>query len=114
MVCDDDTGISEVIKIILENNNYNVLTLNTGKAIQKTIKDFKPDVLLLDLWMPGIDGEEITKILKREEATKNLPIIVISALSETAKIAKNSKADDFLPKPFDMDELLKKVKTHTS
>lgn len=109
LVCDDDPGIVEVIKIILEENKYNVQTIQTGKGIQKQIGHFKPDLIFLDLWMPGIDGKEITKVLKRDPRTKKIPIIIISALNDTESISSDIGADDFISKPFAIPDLLEVV-----
>jgi DNA-binding response OmpR family regulator len=106
LVCDDDRSILEVIKIILEENGFGVLTLQTGKGILKKVKDYRPDLILLDIWMPGIDGKEITKLFKKDKDTKDIPIIIISALNETQKLSKNIGADGFLSKPFEMTDLL--------
>lgn len=106
LVCDDDAGILEVTKIILEENGYIVKTLSSGKGIQKQIKDFKPDMLFLDIWMPGIDGKEITTILKRDPESQNIPIVIVSALNDTKEIAKETGADGFLSKPFTIADLL--------
>ncbi len=114
LVCDDDDGILEVISIILQEQQYDVQTSVNGKAIIKKVKAFCPDVILLDIWMPGIDGREVTKLLKREPQTAGIPIIVISALNDTEKIAKDCGADDFMTKPFDMDDLLEKVHVHAN
>lgn len=110
LVCDDDAGVVEVIRIILEEAGHKVKTLNSGKAIQKRVQQYLPDVILLDIWMPGIDGRLVTKLLKNNPNTKHIPIIVISALNDTEKIAKEAGADDFLAKPFEMNHLLTKVK----
>ncbi len=112
LVCDDDQGILEVTKVILETNGYETVTLDNGRAIQKKVKSFKPDLILLDLWMPGIEGKEITYLLKKNPETKGIPLIIVSAVSELDKIAGSTSADGFLPKPFDMNELLKLVKKH--
>lgn len=109
LVCDDDQSILEVISIILEQNKYQVKTLSSGKAIKKNIDIFKPDLIFLDLWMPGIEGSEITQLLKRDEKTRSIPIIIISALNDTEKIAKKYGADGFLTKPFNMADLVKTV-----
>ena len=114
LVCDDDAGILEVIQIILEENNFVVKTLSNGKSIRKIIDEFKPDVLLLDIWMPGIDGEEITKIIKRDKTTKDLPVILITALNQPENLVKGTGADDYLAKPFDMDDLVAKVTKYVS
>lgn len=114
LVCDDDEGISEVIKVILEGSGYQVNILNNGKAILKKVASFKPDMILLDIWMPGIDGREITKVLKRDPKSTHIPVVVVSALNDTKKIAKDCGADDFLPKPFDMNNLLHLVQKYTT
>lgn len=114
LVCDDDPSILEIIKIILEDSGFVVKILSSGKGIEKKVLEYQPDLILLDIWMPGIDGKEITKLLKRKKETKNIPIIVVSALNETEKLAKELGADDFLAKPFDMNDLLSKANKYTS
>lgn len=113
LVCDDDMGILDVISILLKDNGYHVKLLSNGKAIIKRIEAYNPDLVLLDLWMPGIDGKEITKLLKSCNETKNIPIIIISALDTAKKISKDIGADDFIEKPFDIYDLLNKVKKYT-
>jgi len=114
LLCDDDEGIIEVIKIILEENGYEVKPLLNGKGIEKKVLKYIPDLIFLDIWMPGIDGKEVTKLLKNDPATMHIPIIIISALNEVDKIQDSIGADDFLAKPFEMQDLLNKVKHHTS
>jgi len=114
LVCDDDEGIAEVMRIMLEGAGYTVNVLSNGKSIQKKIEIFKPNLIFVDVWMPGIDGKEITKLLKREKSSSKIPIIVVSALNDTRKIAKDCGADGFLEKPFDMNTLLNLAKKYTS
>lgn len=111
---DDDSGILEVIKIILEDKGYDLLAVADGRVVQKRIKDFLPAVILIDLWMSGMDGHEVIKELKKEERTKEIPVIAISALSDGEKIAKEAGADDFLAKPFNIDDLIALVEKYTS
>ncbi len=113
LLCDDDEGVIEVIKIILEENGYEVKPLLNGKGIEKKVLEYKPDLIFLDIWMPGIDGKEVTKLLKSDSVTKQIPIIIVSALNEVDKIQNMIGADDFLAKPFEMQDLLAKVKHHT-
>jgi DNA-binding response OmpR family regulator len=112
-VCDDDEGILDIVKIILENKGYEVNVTSSGKGIEKKITNYMPDLILLDLWIPGMDGKEITKVLKRQQKTKKIPIIIISALNETEKISKEIGADGFLSKPFDINDLIKIVEKYT-
>lgn len=108
MVADDDQGILSVIKLILEDEGYEVTVTSNGETVKK-VTDMLPDVLLLDIWMSGHDGQEICRFLKSNEHTKKIPIILFSANKDTAQKAKECGADDFLAKPFDIDVLLAKV-----
>lgn len=110
IVVDDDQGILEVIKIILEEEDYRVITIDEGKTIVSKITEEQPAAVLLDIWMSGQDGGVIAKQLKTSEKTRHIPIIMISAKNDTEKVAHEAGADDFITKPFDMDILLEKVK----
>lgn len=114
LVCDDDQGVIEVIQIILEENGYEVKSLSGGKGIEKKISEFKPNLIFLDIWMPGIDGKEITKLIKGTEDGKQIPVIIVSALNDAEKISQEIGADGFLPKPFELNHLLELVEKHTS
>jgi CheY-like chemotaxis protein len=108
LVADDDPAICDALSFMLEEEGYRVLTTVNGATIYKMEKEF-PDLLLLDIWMSGQDGREICKYLKKKEQTKDIPIIILSASRDIEKSAEEAGADDFLAKPFQMDELLKKV-----
>jgi CheY-like chemotaxis protein len=111
LVADDDPAIVESTKLILEEFGYDVDTTVDGQTIYKMEKDF-PDLLLLDMWMSGQDGREICKYLKKESATKHIPIIMISASRDIRGSAKESGADDFIAKPFEMDDLIHVVRKY--
>lgn len=115
LVCDDDESICEIIKIMLEMNGFDVKLLSSGKAILKKIEQYLPDLILIDIWMPGIDGKEITRLIKKDQQTDNIPIVIISALhkSEISSIVKEIGAQGYLLKPFDMDDLISMVKRYT-
>ena len=106
-ICDDDEGILDVTKIILEEKGYEVSIILDCTTLIKRAESEKPAVILLDLWMPEINGEELTKQLKSNTLTRDIKIIIISANKDTEKIAKLAGADDFIHKPFDIDELEK-------
>lgn len=111
LVADDDPAIVDAIQMMLETVGYDVATTVDGKTVKDLRQEF-PDLLLLDIWMSGEDGRDICKYLKEREDTRHIPIIMISANKDTAKIAKEVGADDFVAKPFEMDELLHKVEKH--
>ncbi len=108
LVADDDPAILEVITMMLEDAGYDVKTTIDGQT-EKMAREYLPDVILLDIWMSGRDGRKICQRLKVQKSTLHIPIIIVSANKDTENIAKESGADDFLAKPFEMDELLAKV-----
>lgn len=114
LVVDDDRDILEVIQIILEDQGYDVAITQDGNEVEQKIKDVNPDLILLDIWLAGIDGQDIAAKLKKQKSTKDIPIIMISAVNKSDKIAQNAGVEDFLSKPFDMDELISIVGKHTS
>lgn len=112
MIAEDDTGILEAMQLMLEDAGYEVTTTVDGRTVQD-MKDDLPDVLLLDIWMSGMDGTGICQHLKSQNSTKHMPIILCSANKDTQKLAKGCGADDFIAKPFEMVDFLSKVKKYT-
>ncbi|HYK08649.1 MAG TPA: response regulator transcription factor [Candidatus Eisenbacteria bacterium] len=108
LVADDDPAICEGIAMILDDAGYAVTTTTDGRTV-KDVQRHHPDLIILDIWMSGVDGRDICKQLKSKKQTKNIPIIMISANKDTEKIAKNAGADGFIAKPFEMKELLTTV-----
>jgi DNA-binding response OmpR family regulator len=108
LVVDDDPDILEALSFMLDAYGFQVET-DSGGRVEKRIKEYGPNLLLLDMLLSGLDGRDIVKKLKSEKATKSLPIIMISAHPSAARTIKDSGADDFLAKPFEMDELLKRI-----
>jgi len=113
LVAEDDKAIIDVVTIILENEGYEVFTADQESVINSTIKQHKPDVILLDIWLYGEDGVQIARNIKTKSETKDIPVILMSASNETEKITKEAKADGFLLKPFNIDDLLHTVRKHT-
>lgn len=111
LVADDDEGILDALQLFLEDVGYEVETAINGA----TLRDFPgglPDLLLLDIWMSGWNGRDICIALKSNEATSHLPIILVSANKETGKMASEAGANDFITKPFDLDDLLHKIEQY--
>lgn len=113
LICDDDEGIIDVATIILSDAGYNVVAMTESRDVLEKAKKVNPKLILLDLWMPNLSGEEVTKQLKENPETSNIPIIIVSASRHTPDIAKRIGADYFLCKPFDIDELETIVKRYT-
>lgn len=112
LIAEDDKAIIEVVKIILENEGYLILATDREEAIHEALKKESPDLILLDIWLSGEDGGKIAKYLKEKKETKHIPIVIMSANNETEKITKDAGADDFLLKPFNIDDLLYIVKKY--
>jgi DNA-binding response OmpR family regulator len=112
MIADDDPGILDAISIMLEFEGYEVESSPNGSALLMMKTEF-PDLVLLDIWMSGTDGKDICKQLKQNPTTKGIPIVMISASKDIERSALEAGADDFLAKPFDINDLLKKIEKHT-
>jgi len=111
MIADDDPAILDSVGMLLEFEGYEVITaLNCVELLDN--KQSIPDLLLLDIWMSGIDGRDTCKTLKAKDTTSALPIIMISASKDIGASALSAGANDFLEKPFQINDLLKKIKKH--
>ena len=108
LAADDDPAILEVLTFMLEDAGYDVKTTVNGQT-ENMAQKYLPDLILLDIWMAGMDGRTICKSLKRHKLTRHIPIILVSANKDTERFAKESGADNFITKPFEMYALLGKV-----
>ena len=104
LVIDDDSDIVRVVTAALEDEGYRVLA-SLGSAAIEIARELHPDVVLLDLRMPGMDGAEVSQRLRADPATAGIPIIVVSAVQNLAQAAEKLPVDAQLPKPFDLDRL---------
>ena len=114
LVVDDEGDLLELIGKRLESNGYTVLTLNSGEHVIEFARREKPDIILLDMIMPGRNGREVCKELKAGSETKQIPVIIFTAqYPEEEYVKVNSEeigADDYVLKPFEAAELLAKIK----
>jgi len=113
LVADDDPAILDVMRMMLEFEGYEVTTTPNGATILQMDSGL-PDLLLLDIWMSGTDGRELCRKLKLNEKTKNIPIVLVSASKDVEHSAREAGADDFIAKPFEMNELLQKIEKNIS
>jgi len=109
LIADDDEGILDATSAILEFEGYHVQSTLDGASVLRW-EGALPDLLLLDIWMSGTDGTDVCRQLKTSEGTKHLPVIMISASRDIEQYARDAGADDFLAKPYEMKDLLEKVK----
>ncbi|MGY0373624.1 response regulator [Clostridium sp. JNZ J1-5] len=109
LIVDDDVNICEVIKMYLENSGYSTRTCYDGKSVQEVFLDYKPDLVLLDIMLPHIDGVDVLKWIRREYET---PVIMLTAKGETFDkvLALELGADDYIVKPFEPKELIARIK----
>ncbi|MCJ8154393.1 response regulator [Chryseobacterium sp. SSA4.19] len=109
LIFDDDTTILEVITIIFEENGFQVEISETSHDILERVARYRPDVILMDNWIPRIGGVEATKLLKNHEEFKNIPVIYVTANNDIVALAREAQADDYVAKPFNLDDLEQKV-----
>ncbi|EOU1494327.1 response regulator transcription factor [Clostridium perfringens] len=109
LIVDDDENICEVIKMYLETTGYNVKVAHDGKAAKEEFVNFSPNLVVLDMMLPGIDGMEVLKWIRKDS---NVPVIMLTAKGETFDkvLALEIGADDYVVKPFEPKELLARVK----
>jgi DNA-binding response OmpR family regulator len=112
LLVDDDPVILKLLQVNFEMEGYTVSTANDGVEGLEKARAERPDIVLLDIMMPRMDGLEVTRALKGDDATKAIPIILLSAKAQASdvKAGKDMGADDYLTKPFDPLELLDRVK----
>jgi DNA-binding response OmpR family regulator len=110
---DDEYDLLFTIKKVVEfyNKDYSVTTIDSGNKLFNLLKKTIPDLILLDIMMPDINGWEILNKLKKNPKWKKIPVIFISSVADdTSKITANSIGDDFIEKPFDAELLQRKIK----
>ena len=111
MIVDDDNNIAELISLYLVKECYDTLIVNDGESALDKIPDFKPDLMLLDIMLPGMSGFEICRRIRREQ---NVPIIMVTAKTEDVDMIRGLGlgADDYIMKPFNPTELVARAKAH--
>jgi DNA-binding response OmpR family regulator len=109
-VIDDDRDLLTVVKSLLLKKGFNVSTFIDWRLAKNAIKLFEPQLILLDVFLSGIDGLDICQKLKASPSTRHIPILMFSAFPKIAEIAIDDYgADDFIAKPFEVSDLIKKV-----
>ncbi len=115
LVIDDEPEMLNLIKFTLEQGGFEVSTCDNGRQAWDTINKVNPDVLILDVMLPGIDGYSLQLKISQNEATKRMPIIVLTALEPSKTLfQKFPQVVAFMTKPFRSDELLEKAQNAAS
>ena len=111
LVVDDEPGVRGFLRDLLAEEGYEVVLASDGEEALGLAELENPEVILLDINMPGIDGIEVCKRLKAREETRYIPIIIITALDDRGFQAYLEGADDFITKPFDSMELTFRIRS---
>ena len=109
---EDEPEMIELIRLILSSGEFDIRGANGGKEGLEIIRKEHPDLVLLDLMMPEMDGWEVYQLMKADEATRNIPVIVITAKAQSIDKVLGlhiAKVDDYIAKPFSPQELLTSV-----
>lgn len=109
LICDDDEDILSICTYILEEGGWDVHTRNHCKNIVETVEELMPDIILMDNWIPDMGGIKATQAIKSAPSLSHIPIIYFSANNDVKALASVAGADNFLAKPFDIEELEKIV-----
>lgn len=109
LIVDDNRDILWVVEVILKRYGFEVMTTLKGEEVLSKTKMFSPQLILLDVFLSGIDGIDICNTLKSTPETKDIPVIMISAHTNFKEVKKFCHADDFMSKPFDANELVRKI-----
>jgi DNA-binding response OmpR family regulator len=114
LVIDDDEGILEGFQAVFENEGYTVIISRNGNDLKLLSKKDYPDIILLDVLLSGLDGRDLCLRLKEDQNTKQIPIIMMSAAPKMEKSVKKAKADGYLRKPFEIEQMLSLITKHTA
>ncbi len=113
LIVDDDEGILDALSLLLEEMDFAVDTTPKGDQALHKISSFNPDLIILDILMSGCDGREICKKIKADKDTKHIPVIMISAHPSAERSVKECGANNFFPKPFEIEDLIARIKQLT-
>ncbi|MGB9597307.1 MAG: response regulator transcription factor [Candidatus Poribacteria bacterium] len=111
LIVDDEPDIVETLSFMLQARNFDVVTASDGLEALSKVKSERPDLVLLDIMMPGMDGYDVCVKLKTDKETKNIPIVMLTARGENEAVirAHKSGANDYIVKPFTLPTLVNKL-----
>lgn len=115
LVIEDDKDIRDTVTLALEDEGYEVISSDNARIL-KSLDEHQPDIILLDNWLTewssDANGQQLCKEIKTNPATINIPVIIVSAVSNIKEIADAGMADGYLKKPFDLTALSSIIKKH--
>jgi DNA-binding response OmpR family regulator len=111
LIVEDSEDLSLLMKLTLESQGYRVETVNNGWEALSSIAKLQPQLVLMDIMMPKIDGLQVSRSIKEDRESRDLPVLLVSALDRLADSQlSDSKADGILYKPFNLDDLISRVR----
>lgn len=112
LIVEDDEVLRQLVKHVLVKNGYKAVLAADGEEALKLVKERRPDAIILDAMMPGLDGYEVLQALKRDKATNDIPVLMLSArnLERDVITGFDFGASDYLSKPFKPEELVTRLK----
>ena len=116
LVVDDEVDLVETIRFPLEMDGFNVLVSYNGEDALNQARKEKPDLIILDLMLPKLDGYKVCRLLKFDERYKDIPILMLTAKTQEKDklLGKETGADEYITKPFDIEYLINRVKFYLS
>jgi DNA-binding response OmpR family regulator len=116
LVVDDEADLVETVRFPLEMEGYHVLVSYNGEDALSQARKENPDLILLDLMLPKLDGYKVCRLLKFDERYKHIPILMLTAKTQEKDkvLGMETGADEYITKPFEMDHLIEKVKAYLS
>lgn len=109
LVVDDDRAIGQMMQMLLEMNGYEVVVSEEPGKTEENIVAYGTDLVLLDMLISGVNGTDVCARLRGDKSMDSVSILMMSALHDAGKRCKAAGADDFIAKPFEMNELLQKI-----
>ncbi|BBO73569.1 hypothetical protein DSCW_09860 [Desulfosarcina widdelii] len=112
LIVDDEPSITVPLKFLMEQNRFDVMVVHSGEDALTAIEVFEPDLVLLDVMLPAVDGFQVCQSLRENPLRKNLKIVFLSAMTRDLDIAKGNTlgADAYITKPFSNAEVVRQVK----
>ncbi len=116
LLVDDEVDLVETVRFPLEMQGFTVLVSQDGEDALKKAREEKPDLILLDLMLPKLDGYKVCRLLKFDERYKHIPILMLTARTQEKDktLGKETGADEYITKPFEMNELMEKVQFYVN
>ena len=113
LVVDDDDNAIAILQIVLEDQGYEVIMAQDGKTALEMVHKAKPDIVLLDVMMPDMNGYQVCEAIKSDPATRDIPVIMLTAkdMGEDVEMAISKQVDWYIAKPYDNKYLLSKIRS---